>query len=270
MGQEVITLKTGVNIYSKDALEKLKEAGILGKDIRNKLITQAVEGNTTEDIENLAEDLIEKSGGTPLFKGMYGYPYCTCVSNREQIVHGFPNNKKLKKGDVLSIDFGLRHKNGYCTDSARTVIIGEDGRSKHKELVKLAKEAFYQGFEKSIPGNTTSDIGHAVNKEVIKLRKDEDWDSGSSFKIFESFQGHGIGLDLHEAPNVPNKGKPGSGHPLIPGMCICIEPVIIYKSSKVLNISVKGVSQFYTSDRKPSSHYENQVFILNTGPVILT
>lgn len=270
MEKEVTTLNTGVNIYNKDALEKLKEAGSLGKEIRNKLIDIAVEGNTTQDIEDLAENLIDKSGSTPLFKGMYGYPYCTCVSNQEQIVHGFPNNKKLKKGDVLSIDFGLRHKNGYCTDSARTVIIGDDKKSKHTELINITKEAFYKGFEKAIPGNTTSDIGHAINREVIKLRGDEDWDSGSPFRIFEAFQGHGIGLDLHESPNVPNRGKPGSGHILLPGMCICIEPVIIYKSSEVLSISVKGVSQFYTSDRKPSAHYENQVFISDSGPLILT
>jgi methionyl aminopeptidase len=120
MEKEVVTLDTGVNVYNESALEKLKEAGLQGKEIRSKLVEAAIVGNTTRDIENLAEDLIQKSGGSPLFKGMYGYPYCTCVSNNEQVVHGFPTSRKLKKGDVLSIDFGLRHSNGYCTDSART------------------------------------------------------------------------------------------------------------------------------------------------------
>lgn len=268
--KEVITLKNGVNIYNSDAMAKLKEAAAVASEIRSILVGLADEGNTTYEIEKEAEHLLIKHNCQSLFKGYEGYPFITCQSTNDVIVHGFPNKQKLKLGDVLSLDIGVRHSNGYCGDTARTVIVGGSENSSSRELVELGKQSFQCGLEKAYPGNTASDIGHAIFKEIVKKRVDGDFRKPSVYKVFDRFRGHGIGLELHEDPSIPNWGNPGCGDLLLEGMCICIEPVIVHNSSKILRTFVSGVPQYSTHDRKPSTHYENQIFITSSGPIVLT
>lgn len=267
---EVATLSNGINIYSEAALEGLKVACTMQAEIRDILVSRAVPGITTLELDMLAEALISKMGAKPLFIGYRNYPYTTCMSCNEQIVHGFPTNRKLEKGDVLSIDLGLKY-NGFCADSARTTIIGEPKSEDDTLLIQVAMEAFEAGVKKAYPGNTIGDIGFAIHKTVVKHQKVAgNWSSGFKFKIFSKFTGHGVGLSLHEPPDVPNFGAKGKGKHLYKGMCICIEPVVLYASSQVTQYTEENVDRFKTTDLRSSSHYENQVYISSEGPVILT
>jgi len=267
---EVTTLKNGINLYNKDAFYKLQEAGNILKGIRDELVENATEGNTTNALNELAESLIIKNNCDTLFKGFGNYPYTTCLSNNEQIVHGIPTDDPLKIGDVLTIDIGLKYK-GYCADSARTVIIGDNPPEDDILLLETAKKGFEAGLEKAYPGNTTGDIGFAIHKQVIFPQKiPEDWRSGYKFKIFVQFSGHGIGLELHEPPTIPNFGSLGKGLELLEGMCFCIEPVVLYAESEVCMQEIDGITRFTTHDLKPSAQYENQVYLSSNGPIVLT
>ena len=268
--KDVTTLADGVNLYGPKSMDKIREAANVASFIRKRLVSEAQEGNSTAELESLAESLLKEHNCTPLFKGMYGFPYITCMSKNDTIVHGFPDSDKLKKGDVLSIDIGLRHSNGFCADNARTVIVGGLEGSNHREIVELGKKAFSSGLEAAVPGNTTTDVGRAIFRDIVQKRVDGDFKKPSVYKIFDKFRGHGIGLDLHEEPSIPNWGAPGGSTILQEGMCICIEPVIMYNSSKVLKISTNNVAQYKTHDGQPSSHYENQVLITKDGPIVIT
>jgi methionyl aminopeptidase len=268
----ILRLLDGSLIYEKDILPRLVESGRLVRYILQELIKNAVEGNTTLELNKLAEDLILKNKAESLFKGFENYPYTTCISVNEHIVHGFPSEYKLKNGDVVSLDLGLK-LNGICGDNARTIIIGNI-ESEHTRLVQIAKEAFYEGFKHAFPGKCIGDIGFAISKKVLSELKDNtNRKSGSKFKIFFKFQGHGIGLSLHELPNIPNLGYPGKGYRLKEGNSICIEPVVLYSSSEPVieeYSTHKGVLKFTTNNLLPSSHYENQIYIAKDGPIILT
>jgi methionyl aminopeptidase len=269
MPKDIGTLSNGVNIYGPTAREGLKSVASIASMIRDTLVNEAKAGVTTLYLENLADQLLKENNCSPLFKGYHGYPFITCISVNEFIVHGFPTNRKLEDGDVLSIDLGVKDNlTGLCSDTARTLIIGED--STHSEIVNLGKTAFDSGLEQAVIGNKAADIGFAIFKEITKNRVKVDGKLSPVYKIFNHFQGHGIGLELHEAPSVPNWGSPDCGQPLLEGMCICIEPVIMYNCSKVLKKTTNKVAQFLTHDMMPSAHYENQILITNEGPIVLT
>lgn len=265
-------LLDGSLIYEEDILPRFIDSGRLVRSILQSLIEVAVEGNTTLELNNLAEDLIYKNKAEPLFKGFNGYPFATCMSMNEFIVHGFPSDYRLKNGDIISIDLGLR-LNGICGDNARTIIVG-GVESEHTRLVEIAREAFYEGVKYALPGNYTGDIGFAIHRCILsELNDKNNRKSGNKFKVFYNFQGHGIGINLHELPNVPNIGYPGRGYRLREGNCICIEPVVIYSTSEptIEEYSThKGILKFTTNNLLPSSHYENQIYISKSGPIILT
>lgn len=267
---EVEKLKNGINLYSKEAFYRLQEAGFILKTIRDEVIKNSVTGATTKELNKLAESLIFKYKCETLFKGYHDFPYTTCLSNNEYIVHGIPSDVPLKDGDVLTIDIGLKYK-GYCADSARTVLIGNDNNEDNIELIETAKSAYLQGFKNAIPGNTTGDIGYNIHKEIIKPRKSiGNFRKTYKFKIFVQFSGHGIGLKLHEPPSIPNYGSVGKGLKLLKGMCFCIEPVVLFSSSNVCKSNVEGILRFTTHDKKPSAQHENQVYLSSNGPIPLT
>jgi methionyl aminopeptidase len=267
---KTFNLPVSVNIYDETCLESLKLSSKVAKGIMKQLCSFAAPGVTTRQLENLASTLIDEVGCEPLFKGYKKFPFCTCMSLNEHIVHGLATDQPLQEGDVLSIDLGLKYK-GFCSDHARTLIIGSTEASPHAELIKIAEDAFQAGLQQAYPGKTTGDIGYAINKTVMsKLNVEGDWRSGFKFQICPSFQGHGIGHTLHEGPPVPNFGIKGKGVTLRPGMCICIEPVVLYKKSKVVEYLHDGIKQFKTDNGLPSAHYENQVYIGDDGPIVLT
>lgn len=270
MPQDVVRTSDGINLYFNDSVVLLKESGRILKSVLDRLCSEACIGNTTKNLNLLAEALILENHAEPLFKGYSGFPYATCMSNNDCVVHGFPNDEQLKEGDVLSIDVGVKYR-GFCTDAARTIIIGSDPH-RHKELVSMAEQAFKAGVAHAFPGNYTGDIGYAIQRKVISSYKDPSKPSlGSKFAIFPDFQGHGVGLVLHEKPSIPNYGYPKRGRQLEVGMCITIEPVILYSQTKLKRYTnSEGFLFFNTEDGTPTSHYENTIYISEQGPVILT
>lgn len=261
-----------VTIYSPRELIKLERAAKTAHKILLTLIDNAKPGATTLDLERIAESEIKRHGGLPLFKGYESFPFCTCLSVNEFIVHGFANNTPLKEGDVISIDIGVR-VDGYCGDNARTIIVG-DVDSEHKHLIDVTKSAYEEALKVALVGNTVGHIGSKINNIVSRPYLNPlNPELGKKFQVFHKVFGHGIGHELHEGPNIPNLGFEGAGCMLQEGMCICIEPVVLYNSSEGLikeSDLYLNVKQFYTSDGLPSAHHENQIFITKSGPIVLT
>lgn len=261
-----------INIYSEQERLKLEKAARTAHLILLEVLKNVQPGITTAELEAIAESEISKNNAVPLFKGYEGYPFCTCLSVNEYIVHGFPNQKKLAPGDVISVDIGVR-VDGYCGDNARTLVVGGNP-SEHDQLIEVTKTAYEEALKVALPGNTVGDIGNKINHIISGPYLDpQNRSLGKKFKVFHKVFGHGIGYNLHEDPSVPNLGFKGAGAQLRPGMCICIEPVVLYNSSEPIikdSDLYHSVKEFYTSDLKPSAHHENQIFITRDGPVVLS
>ena len=214
-------------------------------------------GITTMAVNNLVATFINDNGGSPSFLNYHGFPYATCISMNSAVVHGFPSNYELQQGDIMSLDIGI-FKNGFHGDSAYTYAIGEIEPSV-KQLLKITKEALYLGIEKARQGNRIGDIAFAIQEHTEKKNK---------YGVVRDLVGHGLGKNLHEAPNVPNYGKRGSGEKLKEGMVLAIEPMI--------NMGVKDVLHLddgwtvLTKDGKPSAHFEHDVYITKQGPDVLS
>ena len=213
-------------------------------------------GITTLALDQFAEKFALKNNATPAFKGYSGYPYSLCCSVNNQVVHGFPTDKPLKLGDILSIDFGVVF-NGFYGDAAITVPLG-DVKSTAQSLIKVTEESLYKGIEKAAVNNNLSDISAAVQSHAEKY----------GFSVVREFVGHGIGRSLHESPQVPNFGKPGRGVKLKQGMVLAIEPMINEKASEVRVLSDGWTA--VTVDGGLSAHFEHTVAITKNGPEILT
>lgn len=205
-------------------------------------------GVTTMQANNLAEQVMLDHNAIPSFKNYRGYPFASCISVNDAVVHGFPTHNVLKEGDVVSVDLGV-FKNGFHGDSAYTFALGDPGEEVLK-LMKVTKESLYKGIEKTHQGNRVGDIAFAIQEYCERLHH---------YGVVRELVGHGLGRSLHEDPQVPNFGKRGSGPKLKEGMVIAIEPMI--------NLGVKEV--FYdddgwtvrTKDGKPSAHYEHNVCV---------
>lgn len=224
------------------ALQRLKEA------IRP--------GVTTGELDRLAEDFIRRHGGMPAFKGYRGYPASLCVSVNEEVVHGIPGDRKLREGDIVSLDLGVVME-GYYGDAAITVPVGEISEEARR-LLKVTEEALYKGIEQARPGKRLSDISYAIQKHV----------EGAGFSVVRDFVGHGIGRELHEDPQVPNFGPPNQGPRLQPGMVLAIEPMVNTGTWKVRILENQWT--VVTEDGGLSAHFEHTVAITEKGPEILT
>jgi len=245
-----------IHYKSKEEIEIIKEsADILGR-AHGEIAKLVKPGINTNKLDKLAEEFIKDNGGVPSFKNFNGFPYTLCVSPNEQVVHGFPSDKELEDGDVLSIDCGVFYK-GFHSDSAYTYAVG-NVKEEVLELLKVTKESLYKGIEKAVVGNRTGDIGFAIQHFV----------EGYGYTVVRELVGHGVGEDLHESPEVPNYGKRGRGAKLKEGMVIAIEPMI--------NLGKKDIVQendgwtIRTKDRTPSAHYEHTVAITKEGVEVLT
>jgi len=232
---------------SKEEIELIRESSLLvGKTLAEvaKVIGPGVK---TISLDTLAEEFIRSNGGIPGFKGYNGFPYTLCISVNEQVVHGFPGERVLMEGDIVSVDCGVL-MNGFYGDSAYTFPIGEI-RPEVRQLMKSTKKSLYLGIEMATDGKRVGDIGFAVQIYVEEL----------GYSVVRDLVGHGVGKHLHEKPEVPNYGKRGTGVKLRDGMVIAIEPMI--------NLGGKNVIQendgwtIRTADRMPSAHYEHTVAI---------
>jgi methionyl aminopeptidase len=213
-------------------------------------------GITTGEIDRHAEELILKEKAIPAFKGYKGFPASVCTSVNEEIVHGIPGDRRLKQGDIISLDLGVNLK-GYFSDSAVTLPVGKISREL-KSLVEVTRKALWKGIEQARVENNLTDISRAI----------QDYVEQNGFSVVRQFVGHGIGTQLHEEPEVPNFGRPHQGPKLKKGMVLAIEPMVNMGTWE-LEVAQNGWTAV-TKDRSPSAHFEHTVAITENGPRVLT
>ncbi len=246
------------NILNEEEIKTMRRIGKIAGKIMRSLKKFIKAGISTKDIELFFENVLkEYSGLEPAFLGYNGYPASLCVSLNEEIVHGIPTEeKRIKEGDLVSVDLGIKFKN-FFVDTAYTYAIGKIN-SLAKKLIKVGRKALSEAIKKARVGFYTGDIGETIEK-VAKQ---------AGFSVIKSFVGHGIGHKLHCSPEVPNFGKKGEGTLLREGMVIAIEPMISVGSEDV-EVAFDGWTA-KTKDGSLSCHFEHTVAITKRGPVIIT
>lgn len=222
------------------------------------IIGKAVEpGVTTAELDSLAEKYILSQGGTPNFKNYQGYPATACISINNEVIHGIPNkNRIIKAGDIVSVDLGAKFS-GYHGDNAATFAAG-DISAEAKRLIDTTKESLYEGIKMVRAGGRIGDIGNAIQRYV----------EARGYSVVRDFVGHGIGTNLHEAPEVPNFGISGRGIRLLPGMTIAIEPMVNGGKADV-KVLPDGWT-VVTKDGSLSAHFEHTVAVTSDGPFVMT
>ncbi len=241
---------------SRRELEKMRAAGQLVGQVRERLREMVEPGITTLDLDHAAEKMIRDAGALPTFKGYNGFPYSICASVNEQIVHGFPSDYKLKEGDIFSIDCGVTLE-GFVGDTATTVPVGKVSEEWLK-LIRVTEECLERAIQQCLPGNHLGDIGWAVQEHA----------EANGYSVVRDYVGHGIGRRMHEDPQIPNYGRPGLGPKIKSGYCFAIEPMVNLGThyTKVLADGWTVV----TVDGQPSAHAEHTIAITDDGPEVLT
>jgi methionyl aminopeptidase len=243
-------------LKSRTEIERMRVAGRMVAEILQLLSEKVVPGVTTGELDRLAEEECRKRKARPAFKGYGGFPYTICASPNEKVVHGFPDEQPLCEGDILSIDFGVIC-DGFYGDAAVTLPVGRIDSAKTR-LLQVTECSLALAIAAAQPGARLSDISNAVQTYVEK----------EGFSVVREFVGHGIGRQLHEAPQIPNFGPPGQGPRLKAGMALAIEPMINAGGPGV-TILADGWTAV-TLDGKPSAHFEHTVVVTDEGPQILT
>lgn len=245
-----------INEKSPEEIEKMAASGAIQARCLKLLSTKARAGVTTEELDRAAEKFIRSRGGTPAFKGYHGYPGSICTSPNDMVVHGIPGPYVLKKGDILAIDVGVE-LDGWISDAAITVPIGNID-AKAAELLEVTKASLMDAVGVCWAGNQVGDIGDAVQTRVEE----------AGMSVVRDLIGHGVGRSMHEEPQVPNYGEPGTGHELVPGMVIAIEPMVTLGGPQV-RLAPDNWAIFST-DKSLAAHFEFTVAITKQGPRILT
>lgn len=247
----------GKTIYkTAQDLEKMRQSADLLGRTHAEVAKRVMPGITTLELDKIAFEFIKDNGAVPSFLGLYGCPSSLLTSVNDQVVHGLPNNRPLKNGDIVSIDCGVL-LNGFHADSAYTYEIGEVSEDV-KNLLKVTKEALYLGIEQMVFGNRIGDISHVIQKHT----------ESKGYSVVRELVGHGLGRSLHEAPEVPNFGKPKKGDKIRNGLVIAIEPMINMGSKAV--VQANDGWTIMTRDGKPSAHFEHTVALVDGKPEILT
>jgi len=241
---------------SKKELEKMRAAGRLAGQVREHMRQLARPGVTTLEINREAEKLIRDAGAVPTFKGYNGFPYSICASVNEQVVHGFPSNYVLRSGDILSVDVGVT-LNGYVGDTATTIPIG-NVRPEWLRLIRVSEECLVLAIEQCRPGRYLGDISSAVQFHA----------EAQGYSIVRDYVGHGIGRKMHEDPQIPNYGKPGTGPRLKAGYVFAVEPMLNFGTQHTKTLADGWT--VVTVDGQPSAHVEHTVAITEAGPEVLT
>lgn len=245
-----------ISIKSKREIELMKQAGEIVAKCHRHLKEIIKPGVTTLELDSIIEKMIVEHGAIPAFKGMYGFPFTICSSPNEQVVHGFANNKPLKNGDIISIDIGVKYK-GYYGDSAWTYPVGNIDEEKQHLLLETEK-ALFAGLSVLREGIHLSDVSHAIEEHARK----------ENLGIVKEMAGHGIGSELHEAPEILNYGTGNKGPILKAGMTLAIEPMLNAGTGKI-KFHKDGWTTT-TNDKKPSAHFEHTVVVTKEGYEILT
>ncbi|MGL5257239.1 MAG: type I methionyl aminopeptidase [Proteocatella sp.] len=244
-------------LKSKKEIELIREAGKIVA-YTHEVVKEAIRpGISTLELDEIAEKTIRKYNALPSFKGYGGFPGSICASINEVVVHGIPKKTEiLMDGDIISIDVGAQYK-GYHGDAAKTHPVGNVSQDDIR-LIEETRASFYKGIEQALVGKRLSDISHAIQMHVEAF----------GFSVVREFVGHGVGMSLHEDPQIPNYGPPDRGPRLESGMVLAIEPMINQGTYKV-QVLEDGWT-VVTLDNKKSSHYEHTIAITDNGPDILT
>lgn len=250
LGQRMIIAK------SKSDLEKMRAVGELIAGVREALREMVQPGISTLELNNAAEKMIRDAGAYPTFLGYHGYPYSICASVNEAVVHGFPSDYVLKEGDIFSMDMGATLE-GFVGDTATTVPLGEIG-PEVVQLLKVTEESLHLAIEQCVPGGRVGDIGWAVQTHAEKY----------GYGIVTGYTGHGIGRNMHEAPQIPNYGRRGTREKIRSGFVFAIEPMLNLGTPDTKTLSDGWT--VVTADGKMSAHFEHTVAITEEGPEILT
>ncbi|MDR2771239.1 MAG: type I methionyl aminopeptidase [Clostridiales Family XIII bacterium] len=244
-------------IKSPAEIELMRESGSVTAAVLRTLAHLIKPGVSTKDIADYVEKTITENGMTPTFKGYNGYPAAACVSVNEEVIHGIPKKSRLlREGDIVSVDVGATWK-GYVSDAARTYAVGRVS-DEARRLIEVTEACFFEGLKFCRVGCRLSDISHAIQCKAESER----------FSVVRDFVGHGVGKDMHEDPQIPNYGKPGSGPRLAQGMVFAIEPMITAGSYEVEVLLDNWTA--VTRDGSLSAHYENTVAITGDLPELLT
>lgn len=245
-----------ITIKSEREIELMREAGKMVSMTHQYLKNFIKPGITTKELDRLAEEYIRKMGGVPTCKGYEGFPATLCTSVNDTVVHGIPDNYKLKDGDIITIDMVIGYK-GYQGDAAWTYAVGEISDDK-KYLMEHTEKALYEGVKQVKPGNRIGDISNAV----------EEYANKHHLGVVKELCGHGIGREMHEDPEVPNYGTKGTGPKLREGMVICIEPMLNLGTADIYMLNDEWTIK--TDDGKPAAHYEHTILVTKDGYEILT
>lgn len=253
-----------VTIKSKKEIELMREVCKIVAIVYQELEEKIKPGMSTWELDQIAEQKMRSLGAIPAekgynigIKGVPPFPASLCVSINDEVIHGIPSKSRMiKEGDVVSIDT-VALKNGYNGDAARTFIVGK-GSKEAERLVKVTKQAFFEGIQYAKVGNRIGDVCHAIGEYV----------HSQGYSVIREFQGHGIGKEMHEDPGIPNYGKAGRGIRLEPGMTLAIEPMVIAGKPNILELDDGWT--IITEDGSLAAHYENTILITEKEPEILT
>ena len=246
----------GITIKSANEVDILRKAGKILSSIVIQLQSSLTSGMSTKDIDLKAEELVRQNKVTAAFKGYHSFPGVACISVNEVVVHGIPDKRIIKNGDIVSLDMGIIYK-GYYSDTAVTVPVG-DVSPEIRRLLEVTRASLFLGIEQARPGNRLSDISFAV-QSFVEMH---------GFSVVRDFVGHGIGRALHEEPEIPNYGRAGQGPILQEGMVFAIEPMVNMGTHRTKTLSDGWT--VVTEDGKPSAHFEHTIVITANGPEILT
>jgi methionyl aminopeptidase len=245
-----------INLKNKSEIEKLYSAGQIVKETLFLVEEHIKPGISTLELDKIAEDYIRSKNAIPGFKGLYGFPGTLCISIDDEVVHGIPSERILKKGQIISVDVGSIYQEFYG-DHAKTFIV-HDTCDDNKKLIDVTRECLMLGIEQMKVGNRIGDIGFAVQKHA----------ESKGYGVVRDLVGHGIGRKLHEDPQVPNYGDKGTGPLIENGLCLAIEPMINLGTEKVYTKDDNWT--LCTLDGKPSAHFEHSVAVIDNKIRILT
>jgi len=245
-----------ITVKSPREIEQMRVAGKITAEARSLGRQLVAPGITTQEINKEIFKFIKSKGATPSFLGYGGFPGSACISVNDEVIHGIPGKRLIREGDIVSIDVGAI-KNGWQGDCCGTFAAGEISEEA-KRLIEVTRQSFFEGIKYARAGNRISDISHAIQEYVESF----------GYSLVREYVGHGIGKEMHEAPEVPNYGAPGHGPRLVKGMTIAVEPMVIVGSEAVRVLDNNWT--VVTVDGSLSAHYENTIAITDGEPEILT